>query len=115
MWRWGLLRHNKHIWAAPLIRIDYVHLIHNIDLMLVHYVPTKDNESMLEIRSATVPVCCVCTYVCVRICVCVCVCVCNGDIWFIKIHFHVRIDSMSVRLYIYKRMCVYLPPPFFPH
>ncbi|KAK8394841.1 hypothetical protein O3P69_005958 [Scylla paramamosain] len=55
LWRWGLLRHKKHAWAPPLIRIDYVHLHVNTDLMLLHYVPTKDNENMLEIRSAIVP------------------------------------------------------------
>ncbi|MPC17917.1 hypothetical protein E2C01_010787 [Portunus trituberculatus] len=56
LWRWGLLRHKKHAWAPPLIRIDYVHLHVNTDLMLLHYVPTKDNENMLEIRSSMVPV-----------------------------------------------------------
>ncbi|XP_071513213.1 uncharacterized protein [Panulirus ornatus] len=56
LWRWGLLRHKKQTWAPPLIRIDYVHLRVNTDLMLVHYVPTKDNEMMLEIRSAVVSV-----------------------------------------------------------
>ena len=56
LWRWGLLRHKKHAWAPPLIRIDYVHLNVNTDLMLLHYVPTKDNENMLEIRSSIVPV-----------------------------------------------------------
>lgn len=56
LWRWGLLRHKKQTWAPPLIRIDYVHLKVNADLMLVHYIPTKDNEMMLEIKSAIVPV-----------------------------------------------------------
>ncbi|XP_063604943.1 uncharacterized protein LOC134780253 isoform X2 [Penaeus indicus] len=56
LWRWGLLRHKKQTWAPPLIRIDYVHLKVNPDLMLVHYIPTKDNEMMLEIKSAIVPV-----------------------------------------------------------
>ncbi|CAL4252048.1 unnamed protein product, partial [Meganyctiphanes norvegica] len=55
IWRWGLLRHKKLTWAPPLIRIDYIHLKVNTDLMLVHYIPTKDNEKMLDIRSSTVP------------------------------------------------------------
>ncbi|XP_069186560.1 uncharacterized protein [Procambarus clarkii] len=56
LWKWGLLRHKKQTWAQPLIRIDYVHLKINADLMLIHYVPTKDNELMLEIRSAVTSV-----------------------------------------------------------
>ncbi|XP_076065403.1 uncharacterized protein LOC143039374 isoform X3 [Oratosquilla oratoria] len=56
MWRWGLLRHKKMTWAPPLIRIDYVHLHKNSNLMLVHYVPTRDNESMLETRSKILPI-----------------------------------------------------------
>ncbi|XP_042220193.1 uncharacterized protein LOC121864994 isoform X2 [Homarus americanus] len=56
LWKWGLLRHKKQTWAPPLIRIDYTHLKVNTDLMLVHYIPTKDNEMMLEIRSAVVTV-----------------------------------------------------------
>lgn len=56
LWRWGLMRHRKLTWAPPLIRIDYVHVSCNNDLMLVHYLPTKDNQNMLEINSAIVPV-----------------------------------------------------------
>ncbi|KAK4318917.1 hypothetical protein Pmani_010108 [Petrolisthes manimaculis] len=55
LWRWGLMRHRKLTWAPPLIRIDYVHVSCNTDLMLVHYLPTKDNQNMLEINSAIVP------------------------------------------------------------
>lgn len=56
LWRWGILRHKRNTWAPPLIRIEYTHLHVNTDLLLLHYVPTKDNEGMLEIRSAVVPV-----------------------------------------------------------
>ncbi|XP_050739929.1 uncharacterized protein LOC127010127 [Eriocheir sinensis] len=56
VWRLGVLRYKRHTFATPLLRVEYTHLHAHTDLMVVHYLPTKDNAAMLDVRSAVVPV-----------------------------------------------------------